>query len=485
MRNEMKKENQKFVDSIEDGAQRRLGDLGYKQELNRNLSVTENVVMALSNVSPLMAAFVYALAAFATVGIATAPAAIIQGINVILIGFIIAELGSIYPVSGGLYSIINYVLPKPLVFIAVFTFMIQAFIYPPSIALGVGQYLQILFPGLPQGSLTTSIIAAVTLIVALLIGLNSIVTNNRLAKILLILQLLVMAVFLYVCFANPQRSLGDILLSAQALNDGGTGLTPVSFGMILMGIGILCASIDGYPASLGFSEETKGSCRNVGKAAFISALTTSALIVVTLIMSMIAAPDILAFLKAPSPLLYTAEAYLGGIGAMLINIGIIIASFSCLVVIINYMARVIYTGARDGIWPRKVNSFLTKVSEKSKIPWAATTMIACICVILVFASDLVMLVTFGGMAAAIVYLLIAIGSINSRIKSPHITRPFKMPLFPIPSIIVILFLVVAITSQAPKDLMIVGGFVVAALLYYFLYIKPRDCKEVKTNETNQ
>ena len=58
-----------------------------------------------------------------------------------------------YPVSGGLYSIVSYVLPKPLVFIAVFTFMIQAFIYPPSIAMGVAQYLQILFPQLPQGAL--------------------------------------------------------------------------------------------------------------------------------------------------------------------------------------------------------------------------------------------------------------------------------------------------------------------------------------------
>lgn len=142
-----------FVDSEVDGAQRRLEELGYRQELNRNLSVTENVVMALSNVSPLMAAFVYALAAFATVGVATAPSAILQGINVVFIGFIIAELGSIYPVSGGLYSIISYILPKPLVFVAVFTFMVQAFIYPPSIALGVGQYLQILFPQLPQSPL--------------------------------------------------------------------------------------------------------------------------------------------------------------------------------------------------------------------------------------------------------------------------------------------------------------------------------------------
>ena len=470
-----------FVDSEKDGAQRRLEELVYKQELNRNLSVTENVVMALSNVSPLMAAFVYALAAFATVGIATAPAAILQGINVIFIGFIIAELGSIYPVSGGLYSIVSYILPKPLVFVTVFTFMIQAFIYPPSIALGVGQYLQILFPQLPQSAMATSVIAAISFIIALFIGLSSIVTNNRLAKILLFLQLVVIVVFLVVTFANPQRSLAEIMLSPEVLNPDGMGMSPATIGAVLMGLGILVASIDGYPASLGFSEETKGSCRNIGKAAFISALSTAVLIVIVLVMSMISAPSLLEFLNAPSPLLYTAEAYLGSIGTILVNVGIIIASFSCLVVIINYMARVIYTGARDGIWPEKVNSILTKVSIKSQIPWAATTLIAVIGCFLVFYSNLIQLVIYGGCAAATVYLLVAIGSINSRRKDTKITRPFRMPLFPLPPIIVIVFLVIAIASQTPDVLLAVGIFIILSLIYYYAYIGPRDKKEARLN----
>ena len=450
------KENKKtpFVDSPTDGAQRRLEDLGYTQELDRRLSVFGNVVMALSNVSPVMAAFVYALAAFATVGIATAPASVLQGVNVILIGLIIGELGSMYPVSGGLYSIINYVLPKPLVFIAVFTFMIQAFIYPPSIAM---------------------------LLIALLIGLNSIVTSNRVAKIFLALQMAVIVVFLYICFANPQRSLGDILFNAEMINSDGTGLTPVSFSVVLMGIGILCAAIDGYPASLGFSEETKGSCRNVGKAAFISAVSTAVIIVAVLLMSMIAAPDLFNFLNSTSPLLYTAESYMGSVGATIINVGIIISSFGCLVVIINYMARVLYTGARDGIWPSKVNDALMKVSGKSMVPWVATILIALVDCVLVFASDIVTLITFGGMAAATVYLLIAIGSINSRRKDKDMARPFKMPLFPIPSILVICFLTVAIVSQTAKDLLIVGGLLVIALIYYFAYVRPRDKKEAQKN----
>lgn len=311
--------------------------------------------------------------------------------------------------------------------------------------------------------------------------MSSIVTNNRLAKILLFLQMVVIAVFLVVCFANPQRSLVDVVFSPVTLNADGTGFSPVGFAGILMGLGILVASIDGYPASLGFSEETKGSCRNIGKAAFISALSTALIIVIVLVMGIIAAPDLKEFLGAPSPLLYTANSYLGSIGTTLVNIGIIIASFSCLVVIINYMARVIYTGGRDGIWPKKMNEFLTKVSVKAQIPWAATTLIAIVGCLLVFYSNLIQLVIWGGAAAATVYLLIAIGALNSRRKDKDITRPFKMPLFPLPPIIVIVLLAIAISSQTPDVLLAVGIFILISLVYYFAYIRPRDSKEERVH----
>lgn len=475
--------DKKFKDNPVNGAEERLKDLGYKQELRRDLSVPQNIVMALANVSPVMAAFSYALAAFATVGTATASATILQCINVLCIGLILGELGSIYPVSGGLYSITSYVLPKPLVFLGVFNFMIQAFIYIPAIAMGVGQYLQILFPQLPQGPLATSVISATALIVALLIGLNSIVTNSRVTQIFLALQMIVIVIFLYVCFAHPQRSLGDVVFHPQTLDASGTALVPVTFGMVLMGVGIMCAAIDGYGASLGFSEETKGSCKNVGKAVFVSAVLTAVLVGATDIFSMVAAPDLLAFLQADSPLLYVIESYLGSTGAAIVNIGIIIASFGCMVVLINYMARVLWTGGRDRLWPDPVNKALMKVSGKSQVPWVATIIIAVVDCVLVFASDIVTMITFGGMSAAVVYLLIAIGSIRSRIKDKDITRPFKMPLFPIPSIVVIVFLCIAIGSQTPSDLMIVGIILAAAMLYYLLYYRPREKRENEKKES--
>lgn len=477
-------EKKKFIDNPINGAELRLIDLGYKQELKRGLSVPQNVVMGLANVSPVMAAFTYALAAFATVGTATAGGTLLQCINVLCIGLILGELGSLYPVSGGLYSITRYVLPKPLVFLGVFNFMIQAFIYIPAIAMGVGAYLQILFPQLPQGTLACSVISAISIIIAMLIGLNSIVTNSRVTQVFLVLQLVVIVIFLYVCFANPQRSVVDLIAHPMVLSEDGKSLEPATFATVLMGMGIMCAAIDGYGASLGFSEETKGSCRNVGKAVFVTALLTLLLVGACDIFSMVAAPDLTSFLSADSPLLYVIESYLGPIGATIVNVGIIIASFGCNVVLINYMARVLWTGGRDRLWPDKINNALMKVSGKSQVPYVGLIVITVVDCLLVFASDIVTMITFGGMSAAVVYLLIAIGSIRSRIVDKELERPFKMPLFPIPSILVICFLCVAIASQTPSDLMIVGIILVLAMIYYLLYYRPREKREALEKEAD-
>ncbi len=469
-----------FVDSIEDGAQRRLIDLGYKPVLDRKLSVFGNVVMGLSNVAPVMAAFVYGLAAFSVAGTGSIGAAWMQGINVCLIGFILAEAGSLYPVSGGMYSLVKYMLPRPLAFVAVFTFMIQAFIYPPAISMGVGTYLQILFPALPQDALATSVIAAIALILSLFIGLNNIATSNTVAKIFLAVQLMVIFVFLYICFAHPMRPLTEVLFDPVNLDGATSALVPVSFMGVLLGLGIMCAAIDGYPASLGFSEETKGSCRNVGIAVLSTALLTVFLVVICMTMGAIAAPNLNDFLSAPSPYLYIAEYYMGTMGSDLINIGIIIASFSCQTIVITYMSRVIFTGARDKIWPGPVNTFLSQVSKR-QTPWAATVVVGVICSIMVFSNSMVDLVTYGGMSAAVVYMLVAIGSINSRRKDPGITRPFRMPLFPLPPILVTCFLIVAILSQETSNQLVVGSFIAFALLYYFFYIRPRDKREEQEN----
>ena len=57
-----------------------------------------------------------------------------------------------------------------------------------------------------------------------------------------------------------------------------------------------------------------------------------------------------------------------------------------------------------------------------------------------------------------------------------------MPLFPLPPIIVILFLAIAISSQTPDVLAAVGILILISLIYYFLYVRRRDKKEGRSND---
>lgn len=473
----------KKINDANISAQERLEQLGYKQELNRSLSVTGNVVMTTANASPIMVLFVLALAPLTITGTGTAAATLFQGVLVILIGLILAELGAIYPVSGGTYSIIRYVLPKPLTYMGIASFVLISLIFPPSTALGVAINIQLLFPEMSQSPLITSVLATGVLLLSLVIGMSSIATSDKLTRVLMVMQAVVLAVILFVFVTNIQRGFSDVVMNPQVLNDNGK-ITAAGFPIILASIGMLFGAIGGYDAALGFSEETKGSCKNIAKAAIISAVIVVVSMATPIILSMMAAPDIQAYLGATSPIFYSIESYLGAgsVATTLINIGILIASFNATVMLIIWQARILYTGARDRAFPNVIGRQLMKVSGKTQIPWVATAFICIVSIILVFASNLVALVTFGAILFATMFMLVAISLIISRVKEPDMVRPFKVPLFPIIPIIVVIGLIIAILAQPTKDILTAAAFYGVSLIYYFVYIRPRDKREEEKKE---
>ncbi|MFJ7685252.1 hypothetical protein [Peribacillus butanolivorans] len=82
--------------------------------------------------------------------------------------------------------------------------LLQALIYPSSIALGVGTYLQILFPWLPQGTFATSVLALVVLTLATINGLRNIRSNSILTGSLLFIQIAVLGIITFYGFKNAQ-----------------------------------------------------------------------------------------------------------------------------------------------------------------------------------------------------------------------------------------------------------------------------------------
>ena len=86
--------------------------------------------------------------------------------------------------------------------------------------------------------------------------------------------------------------------------------------------------------------------------------------------------------------------------------------------------------------------------------------------VLTIFSSLSGLITFTGVVIVIVYLLVAISAIVSRVRDRDRTRPLRMPLWPLAPVIAIAGVILAITQQTVKDNAIAFGIAIVVLALY-------------------
>jgi amino acid transporter len=82
-------------------------------------------------------------------------------------------------------------------------------------------------------------------------------------------------------------------------------------------------------------------------------------------------------------------------------------------------------------------------------------------------------VTFTAVLIVVLYGLIAVSALVSRVRQRHLERPSRMPLWPLPPVIALAGVVVVLAKQKGSDLWLCAGIFAAALLYYFLFVRPR------------
>jgi amino acid transporter len=73
----------------------------------------------------------------------------------------------------------------------------------------------------------------------------------------------------------------------------------------------------------------------------------------------------------------------------------------------------------------------------------------------------------------VTFALIALAALVSRLRQPHLARPYRMPLWPLPPLLALVGVAVTVLLQTRLDLAIVAGILVAGLLYEVVYLRPR------------
>lgn len=172
-----------------------------------------------------------------------------------------------------------------------------------------------------------------------------------------------------------------------------------------------------------------------------------------------------------SPLSLIAQQVMGSVGAKILLVGVVIAMFDTGLAGNLAYARIYYAAGRDGMWPGPLNSFFTHIGPRSQVPTYGFLVLLVGNGILAIFTSLNNLITFTGVIIVIIYLLVALSALVSRVRDKSLDRSLRMPLWPIPPLVAILGVVIALTQQARRDLIISGVIVVVALAFYYTYRK--------------
>lgn len=440
----------------------RLEQLGVEHKLERKLNLWQNIGLSMADVGPTMAVFLLAIGSISLTGTGTFDDMLIVGVGVFFIALCLGELGSIYPVAGGVYSLVRYTLPGVWAPIAMFNLFAMGIIIPASLILGAAQFLLVLFPGIP---LSASWVALILTIVVAGIAFRTIRFNADITIFMVIVELGILSLLTIGGLFHIHHSVSQMVFHPVYVNNG--HLVPASFGVMLAALAATFNIINGYDSTLGFAEETKGTGRTIAYAAIISAVLAAVLMIVPLGISILAAPNFTGYITNNSPPVYTVHAALGGWASTVANAGVTLSLFNSGLACLVYYARIWFASGRDGVWPGAIGQHLSRVNRYGA-PWVALLICLVPWVALLFLSSLNWLIIFSGSVLAAEYFCMGLAGFWGRIgpvKSEP--RPFKMPLWPVPPIIAMLITGFALIQQDTQYKVGEAILVAAAILFYF------------------
>jgi amino acid transporter len=457
----------KTVEERAPSAEQELRAAGYEPALKRSLSVPDVVALSVSDITPMASLLVIAPAVLALAGTGGLLAYLVGCAVAVCVATCMAELGSMHPVAGGLYSIVGRVLGRPLGFVALVDYLGQAVFLPAAIALGIGAYLSSLFPGVD-----VNLAAALMMLAVTAIGCFGISFSARLIFVFLSIEIAVLVIVAIAGLVDLHQPL-SILTHPRMAGHGGT-LASVGAGTVVGAVATALFSVNGYDSAINFSEETRGSARNVGVALMWAAGIAIVAELVPFCLAVFGAHDLGQFLTSGTPITDVIQTNLNGTVKDIAIVGALLAILNAVLAITLQFGRILFASGRDRAWPRPVSDALSRVNGRGA-PWVSTLVVGALATGLCFFSSLVTVVTFTSVLIVALYGLIAASAIVSRLHAAQrdLPRPFRMALWPVAPVVALAGVAVALSQQKTSDLVIAGAILVCALAYYAFYLRPR------------
>ena len=388
--------------------------------------------LTLSAETPASSVFVIIPDVISQAGTGALIAMVGAGLIAVCMAQIYAELASAFPISGGEYCMVGRTLGPLSGFVVLGLNLVNSLLGVAVLSLGVSDYLGALIPRLAPIPTALIVVLGSTLLGVLNIRANAVVTGA-----FLLVELLALAVLMWLGLQHPARSVLELLTHPQVLIGG--GLSPTSLAAVGLAVTAAIFAYDGYGGAVYFAEEMQAAPRRIGRAILLALLITGLAELGPLTAVLTGASDLKGLLGWPNPFMEFIEGAGGRALALAVGLSVALAIVNAVIAAVLVSARQLYCTGRDETWAGPINAMLTLVHPRFGSPWAATLLTGAITGALCFIPLKLLIIATGACVAA-VYAFLCAAAMAGRATDSTGHGLFRMPGFPAAPILALLAL---------------------------------------------
>ncbi|MGY4651274.1 MFS family permease [Mycobacterium sp. URHB0021] len=265
-------------DAAGSDAQPKLETFGYRQQLQRSMSLTDVVVFGIIYMVPLAPLPVFGIVFNFSHGMA-ALVYLVAAVAMVFSALSYREMARRYPVAGSVYSYVRLGLSNFVGFMAGWAILLDYLLLPALLSVFAAAAMVSIFPATYAWMwiiLFVVIAAAINLL-----GINM---TSAMNKLFLAIQLIVLAIFIVGALVALAR--GTVALSLTPLYNG----DGFSWGIVFGAIPIAALSFIGFDAISTLNEEARGGGETVSRATMIVLVAVTFLFVVQVYLAAIFVP---------------------------------------------------------------------------------------------------------------------------------------------------------------------------------------------------
>ena len=386
--------------------------------------------------------------------------------------FSFTELTTSIPHAGGPFAYARRAFGQKMAYVAGFATLIEFVFAPPAIAMAIGAYLNVQFPGVDPKLFAVG--AYVVFVLLNIIGVTIAATFELFVTILAIVELLV-----FMGVVAPGFSMSNFVAN------GWSGQSTFSMAAIPGMVAAIPFAIWFFLAIEGVAmaaEEAKDPVKTIPKA-YIAGILTLVVLAIGVMVFAGGAGDWKTLSNINDPLPQAMKMIVGensGWLHMLVWIGLfgLVASFHG--IILGY-SRQIFALSRAGFMPK----FFGAVNDKYKTPHRAIIVGAVVGVAAILSDDLQFngmtltanLITMAVFGAIVMYIVSMLSLFALRKNEPNLARPFKAiayPLFPIIALVLAAISLLTMIYYNQTLTLMFFGLMALGYVYFSMTQKNRD-----------